>query len=83
MKLPVIGLRLRRNSRAFRSHGIGQTFSFMAQPHIKRGSLVSLFGNWRRPSQAIQLVYPANRHLSAKLTVFVDWAVERFAGQLS
>jgi LysR family transcriptional regulator, regulator for bpeEF and oprC len=64
-------------------HGIGQTFSFMAQPHVKRGALVSLFDNWRRPSQAIQLVYPTNRHLSAKLRVFVDWAVERFAGQLS
>lgn len=64
-------------------HGIGQTFSFMAQPHIKRGSLVSLFGNWRRQSQPIQLVYPANRHLSAKLRVFVDWAVEMFAAKLS
>ena len=64
-------------------HGIGQTFSFMAQPHLKRGALVSLFDNWRRPSQTIQLVYPANRHLSAKLRVFVDWAVEMFAGRLS
>jgi LysR family transcriptional regulator for bpeEF and oprC len=24
-------------------------------------------------------VYPSNRHLSAKLRVFVDWAVELFA----
>jgi len=57
--------------------------SFMAQPHIKRGSLVSLFDNWRRPSQPVQLVYPANRHLSAKLRVFVDWVVEAFAARLS
>jgi DNA-binding transcriptional LysR family regulator len=64
-------------------HGVGQTFSFMAQPHIKRGSLVSLFDNWRRPSQPVQLVYPANRHLSAKLRVFVDWVVEPFAARLS
>ena len=60
-------------------HGVGQTFAFMAQPHIRRGSLVSLFDTWRRPSQPIQLVYPGNRHLSAKLRVFVDWAVEAFA----
>jgi LysR family transcriptional regulator for bpeEF and oprC len=60
-------------------HGVGQTFAFMAQPHIKRGSLVSLLDNWRRPSQPIQLVYPGSRHLSAKLRVFVDWAVEAFA----
>jgi DNA-binding transcriptional LysR family regulator len=65
------------------SAAIRRTFSFMAQPHLKRGALVSLFDNWRRPSQTIQLVYPANRHLSAKLRVFVDWAVEMFAGQLS
>jgi LysR family transcriptional regulator, regulator for bpeEF and oprC len=60
-------------------HGVGQTFAFMAQPHIKHGSLVSLLDNWRRPSQPIQLVYPGNRHLSAKLRVFVDWVVEAFA----
>jgi len=63
-------------------HGVGQTFSFMALPHIKRGTLVSLFDNWRRPSQPLQLVYPANRHLSAKLRVFADWAVEAFAAKL-
>jgi DNA-binding transcriptional LysR family regulator len=54
----------------------------MALPHIKRGSLVSLLDNWRRPSQPLQLVYPANRHLSAKLRVFADWAVEAFAARL-
>jgi LysR family transcriptional regulator for bpeEF and oprC len=63
-------------------HGVGQTFSFMALPHIKRGSLVPLLDNWRRPSQPLQLVYPANRHLSAKLRVFADWAVEAFAARL-
>jgi DNA-binding transcriptional LysR family regulator len=60
-------------------HGIGPTFAFMARPPIKRGSLVSLLDDWPRPSQPIQLVYPGNRHLSAKLRVFVDWAVEAFA----
>jgi LysR family transcriptional regulator for bpeEF and oprC len=34
-------------------------------------------------AQPIQLVYPANRHSSAKPRVFVDWAVEMFAGKLS
>jgi LysR family transcriptional regulator for bpeEF and oprC len=60
-------------------HGVGQTFAFMAQAHMKRGTLVSVLDNWRRPSHPIQLVYPENRHLSAKLRVFVDWAVEVFA----
>ena len=60
-------------------HGVGQTFAFMAKPHIERGSLVSLLDNWWRSAQPIQLVYPGNRHLSAKLRVFVDWAAEAFS----
>ena len=28
----------------------------------------------------LHVVYPPNRHLSAKLRVFVDWVAELFAG---
>lgn len=59
--------------------GIIQTFRFMAQPHLDNGELVSLLHDWQPPSEHMYVVYPSNRHLSAKLRVFIDWAVEAFA----
>jgi DNA-binding transcriptional LysR family regulator len=58
--------------------GIIQTFRFMAQPHLDNGELVSLLHNWQPPAEQMYVVYPSNRHLSAKLRVFIDWAVETF-----
>ncbi|CUW07362.1 HTH-type transcriptional regulator DmlR [Serratia grimesii] len=58
--------------------GIIQTFRFMAQPHLDNGELVSLLQDWQPPSEQMYVVYPSNRHLSAKLRVFIDWAVETF-----
>jgi LysR family transcriptional regulator for bpeEF and oprC len=59
--------------------GVGQTFAFMAAPHMASGALVELLQGWAPEPHAIHVVYPPNRHLSAKLRVFVDWAVEIFA----
>jgi LysR family transcriptional regulator for bpeEF and oprC len=59
--------------------GISQTFGFMARPHISRGALVPLLQEWSRAQHPLHLLYPPNRHLQAKLRVFVDWAAEVFA----
>lgn len=59
--------------------GIIQTFRFMAQPHLDNGELVSLLDSWQPPDESMYVVYPSNRHLSAKLRVFIDWAIERFS----
>ncbi|XPP74601.1 LysR family transcriptional regulator [Serratia liquefaciens] len=58
--------------------GIIQTFRFMAQPHLDRGELVSLLHDWQPPAEQMYVVYPSNRHLSAKMRVFIDWAIETF-----
>ncbi|CAI0829303.1 LysR family transcriptional regulator [Serratia quinivorans] len=58
--------------------GIIQTFRFMAQPHLDNGELVSLLQDWQPPSEQMYVVYPSNRHLSAKMRVFIDWAIETF-----
>jgi LysR family transcriptional regulator for bpeEF and oprC len=58
--------------------GISQTFAFMARPHIESGALVPVLEAWTRPRHPIQVVYPPNRQLSAKLRVFVEWAAEVF-----
>ncbi|CAI1523498.1 D-malate degradation protein R [Serratia quinivorans] len=58
--------------------GMIQTFRFMAQPHLNNGELVSLLHDWQPPSEQMYVVYPSNRHLSAKMRVFIDWAIETF-----
>ncbi len=57
--------------------GIGQTFGFMARP---QATLVPILTAWTRPRHPIHALYPANRHLNAKVRVFVDWLAEIFAG---
>lgn len=59
--------------------GVVQTLRFMAQRHLDDGSLVEILGDWRSEPQPVFAVYPQNRHLSAKLRVFVNWAAELFA----
>ncbi len=58
--------------------GIGQTFLHVAQPHIKDRTLVRLLAEWSRPALPLYVMYPPNRHLNAKVRVFVDWAAELF-----
>jgi LysR family transcriptional regulator, regulator for bpeEF and oprC len=59
--------------------GISQAASFSAAPHLARGELVRVLPEWTRPAVPLHVVYPPNRHLSAKTRAFVDWAVELFA----
>jgi LysR family transcriptional regulator for bpeEF and oprC len=58
--------------------GIGQTFRFAAQPHLDAGLLVPLLSAWTREHHPLYVVYPSNRHLNAKLRVFVDWVAQVF-----
>lgn len=59
--------------------GIGQIVSVMAQPHVTSGELVEILPEWTRAPLPVHVVYPPNRHLSAKVRVFVDWVADLFA----
>jgi DNA-binding transcriptional LysR family regulator len=61
--------------------GIGQTFEFVARPYLRDGRLVELLPDTRPAPHPLHLVYPANRHPSAKLRAFADWAIGIF-GQI-
>ncbi|EJE52591.1 transcriptional regulator [Acidovorax sp. CF316] len=56
--------------------GIGQVTSFQATRHLETGALVRLLPEWTQPLLPIYVVYPPNRHLSAKVRAFVDWTAE-------
>lgn len=60
--------------------GVIQTFAFLAQPAIDRGELVPVLASFQPRPYPFQLAYPANRHLSSRLRVFIDWVVEAFGG---
>ncbi|APW36722.1 LysR family transcriptional regulator [Rhodoferax koreense] len=59
--------------------GVTQLVTFMAAPHLETGALVQLLPEWTTKPVPIYVVYPPNRHLSAKVRSFVDWAAELFA----
>jgi DNA-binding transcriptional LysR family regulator len=53
--------------------------AFMSAPALADGRLTEVLPRWRPMAQAIHAVYPHNRHLSAKVRLFVDFLAERLA----
>jgi len=58
--------------------GIAQMPAFMFQ-HVAPGELKAILTAWQPAALPMHVLYPANRHLSAKVRVFVDWIAELFA----
>ncbi|HGA2320379.1 TPA: LysR substrate-binding domain-containing protein [Pseudomonas putida] len=49
---------------------------YMAKPHLASGELVPLFEDWQLAPMPLYLAFPPNRHVSAKLRLFIDWVME-------
>lgn len=59
--------------------GVIQAPIFMVREHFDDGRLLPVLTNWTTDPMPLHVVYPPNRHLSAKLRIFVDWVAEIFA----
>ena len=59
--------------------GIVQMADFLMAPMIEDGRFVSILEDWTNEPLHIYVVYPQNRHLSAKVRVFVDWIAALFS----
>lgn len=59
--------------------GIAQISRAMAEPYVQSGRLVEVMGDWQTEELPISAMYPQNRHLSAKVRVFVNWAADLFS----
>lgn len=59
--------------------GIARTAPFMAAPHLAAGTLRVVLPEWSAGAWPVYVVYPPNRHVTAKLRAFIDWAAELFA----
>jgi LysR family transcriptional regulator, regulator for bpeEF and oprC len=61
--------------------GVSQVAHFGAAPHLGNGELVRVLPEWTRPPIPLHVVYPPNRHVSAKVRAFVEWVAELFDGR--
>lgn len=59
--------------------GIIQMADYLLEQHVAAGRLVRVLGDWASDPLPVHIVYPQNRHLSAKVRVFVEWVSELFA----
>jgi DNA-binding transcriptional LysR family regulator len=58
--------------------GLIQAPAYVVHEAVKAGRLVPLLEDWRTPSTPVHVIYAPNRYLSAKVRVFIDWAVTLF-----
>ncbi|MEJ5082081.1 LysR family transcriptional regulator [Ochrobactrum sp. MYb379] len=58
--------------------GIGQSFGFLARPHIENGRLIELLPDWKPDNHSLHLVYPADRFPNPRLRAFTQWAERIF-----
>lgn len=56
--------------------GIYQTASFAVQPYLQSGQLQTILSDYETRGPALWLVYPQERHLSARVRVFAEFVVE-------
>jgi DNA-binding transcriptional LysR family regulator len=59
--------------------GVLWLLDYMAKAHVARGELVRLFDDWQMAPMPLTLAYAPNRHVSARLRVFIDWVGEVMA----
>ena len=59
--------------------GIVQMPNFLVEPLLADGSFEMVLSEWSSDSVPVHVVYPQNRHLSAKVRVFVEWVAELFS----
>lgn len=58
--------------------GIIQMASYSMEPYVSSGQLELLLEDWISSPLPVNVVYPQNRHLSAKVRVFVEWVADLF-----
>jgi LysR family transcriptional regulator, regulator for bpeEF and oprC len=58
--------------------GLMQMASYMVEPRLASGEVELVLTDWVSAPIPIHVVYPQNRHLSAKVRVFVEWVADLF-----
>jgi LysR family transcriptional regulator for bpeEF and oprC len=61
--------------------GIIRAAELIARDALRRGALVQVLADWHTDPLPLYLMYPQNRHLSAKVRAFADWVAELYQRQ--
>lgn len=56
--------------------GLLQTYRFIVEEDLQRGSLVELLQPFAGCSRPFSLIYPGNRHMLLRVRVFIDYVLE-------
>ncbi|QJE00509.1 LysR family transcriptional regulator [Massilia forsythiae] len=59
--------------------GVVQMTDYLMMEHVRAGRMVQVLPDWTSEPLPVHVVYPQNRHLSAKVRVFVEWVSDLFA----
>ncbi|MDF3837433.1 LysR family transcriptional regulator [Cupriavidus basilensis] len=55
----------------------------MIREHLASGRLVPVLPDWNAGTLPLVAMYPRNRHLTAKVRAFIEWAAEIFRAELA
>ncbi|HSD37866.1 MAG TPA: LysR substrate-binding domain-containing protein, partial [Rhodocyclaceae bacterium] len=59
--------------------GLVQIYHFVVAEQVARGELVEVLKPWAGRSRPFSILYPHNRHLSARVRAFVDFMLQAVA----
>lgn len=62
--------------------GLIQIPAYDAREHLREGSLVEVLAPWPAAPMPLSALYPHRRHLSPRVTAFLDWLVPLFEAEL-
>ena len=61
---------------ALNGGGLARLLDFTVESELRAGDLVEVLADFRPPGQVVSVVYPSNRHQSAKIRSFLNFLVE-------
>ncbi|WP_229427780.1 LysR family transcriptional regulator [Pseudoduganella buxea] len=83
IEVPMPGVIALNDSNAYVQAGLAglgviQMTDYLLHKHVGEGRMVQVLPDWSTDPLPVHIVYPQNRHLSAKVRVFVEWVAELF-----
>jgi LysR family transcriptional regulator for bpeEF and oprC len=78
IEIPMRGVIALNDSNAYVHAGLAglgviQMTDYLMMQHVAAGRMVQLLPDWTSDPVPVHIVYPQNRHMSAKVRVFVEW----------
>ncbi|MGX4642158.1 LysR family transcriptional regulator [Massilia sp. SYSU DXS3249] len=84
IEVPLPGVIVLNDSNAYVQAGLAglgiiHMTDYLLMRHVEDGRMVRVLPEWVSDPLPVHIVYPQNRHMSAKVRVFVEWVSELFA----